>query len=135
VSPCRAGTLCCQAAGRSLADFGVFSRRRGNFMPKLPAPKSFSSTRTYPAGNFSGLRHGGGGKPGTIIAEILFSGIISATMKSTPFAFEVIALNGRFGFGVNHQRGRFPAGILRNQSSREERSVKLSKLLILKHDW
>ena len=50
VSPCRSGTVCCQAAGFSLPDFEVFFRAiEGTLCQNCCAEELW----TYPAGNFS----------------------------------------------------------------------------------
>src|SRR6266568_2902638 len=48
VSPCRAGTLCCQAAGRSLPDFEVFSRHRARARWDFRCKRSFKPCAKIP---------------------------------------------------------------------------------------
>ena len=69
VRRCRSGTVCCQAAGLFLRDFEVFSRHRGTFVLKLLRRGAFlrqGSILRWILATTHGLRHGGGGKPGTI---------------------------------------------------------------------
>ena len=75
MSPCRSGTLCCQAAGRSLPDFEVFSRYEELLCQNCCAEELFLRPGPIQPGILAatrGHRHDERAKSRSIIAEITF---------------------------------------------------------------